>query len=174
MGDGCNRPDSNSGVIAASNFEESVTVSARESTQESQATVVKIQQIEAHSSRSHRRDSNMASQLSQAREYWLKELSSDAVECNVDANAIGEVGGLIRDVRRSVKHSASMLVPHHRHRQDRLFCSSQHAAPGPPERRHLSPEPCCRRATAFAQGPSSGTNCRVAPGSHPLSGRHSD
>jgi hypothetical protein len=32
MGDGCNRPDSNSGAIAASNLEDSVTVSAREST----------------------------------------------------------------------------------------------------------------------------------------------
>src|SRR5260370_17323410 len=112
MGDGCNRPDSNSGVIAASNFEESVTVSARESTQESQATVVKIQQIEAHSSRSHRRDSNMASQLSQAREYWLKELSSDAVECNVDANPIVEVPCLFRAVIRSVNHSHSLLFPH--------------------------------------------------------------
>ena|SRR2546426_199358 len=53
--------------------------------------MVKIQQIEAHSSRSHGRDSNMASQLSQAREYWLKELSSDAVECSVDANAVGNL-----------------------------------------------------------------------------------
>ncbi len=44
--------------------------------------------------------------------------------------------GLIRGVTRPLKHSASMLVPHHRHRRDRLFCSSQHAAPGPPEKCH--------------------------------------
>ncbi len=45
-------------------------------------------------------------------------------------------GGQVRDVRQPLKHPASMLVLHHRHRQDRLFCSSQHAAPGPPEKRH--------------------------------------
>ena len=68
MGDGCHRPASNWGLIAASNFEESVTVSARESIpKESQPTMVKIQQIEAHSSGSHGRYGDMAPQLSQAR-----------------------------------------------------------------------------------------------------------
>src|SRR6266436_6956786 len=35
--------------------------------------------------------------------------------------------------RRFVRHPTSMLVPHPRHRQDRLYYNSQHAAPKPPE-----------------------------------------
>ena len=47
-----------------------------------------------------------------------------------------QVEGLIREVRPPLKHSASMLVPHHRHRRGRLFGSSQHAVPRPLETRH--------------------------------------
>src|SRR5258708_12965740 len=67
-----------------------------------------------------------------------------------------------------------MLVPLHRHRQDRLFCSSQHAVPGPPERRHSSREPYYQRATAFVQESSSGIGRPVVPSDHPLGVGHSD
>jgi hypothetical protein len=45
-------------------------------------------------------------------------------------------GSSVSDIMRPLEHPPSVLLPHPRHRQDQLFCSSQYAAPGPPERHH--------------------------------------